>query len=711
MAGNLVEQDVKTLYQGVSRQPDSVRLPGQVQNAENHEFSVVTGGFGKRPGTIDLGVVSGISATDSVHIHSYERDINEKYIVLIRSGSIKVLDINGVEKAVSYPDGVSYLTSSDPQWDFHCVTIADYTIIANKAVTVAMGPAGTGTIYGPTTDWDDLPYKGEAIASYLTATYGTGNWADTSTGCTDGAIWKVSSDSDPKSYYFAKLDKTSGAVWMWKECADPRYPNSFDAATMPWGLIRNADGTFTFKKLTWKPRSSGDPTVCPPPDFVGQKIADIALFRDRLAVASDEVVYFSQAADYFNFWPDKVTLVKDSDPLGRTCTSTSVNFARWGVPFKKSLFVQTDKAQFEISSGDLFTPKKAVIDLCTTYETTPYARPVVLGDILYFAGRKGDRAQIFEYEYHQNTVSNKAVPVTYHVDGYIKHPIVSLAGDASAGILCALSGAERSAIYVYRYFWDGETKAQSAWSKWTFPGVTFIHNIKVIDSSIFILARTAAGSVRLLRLPITNDICESYEPFPIKLDMKRTLEAGVYDNATDTTTFMLPGGVDPSCQIFAGTDTTTPGRQLLVKNTSDTTITLHGNYQGVHCIYGVPYSAYVELSKQFMRAATTQQGKTVTAGRLQLIQVAFDYQDTSYFEVWVTPDGRDTEKYQFTGRVLGSLTNQIGVVPINESGSFEVPVNTRGSTVRIEVVNNTAFPHTITAMWWYGFYNDITQQG
>ena len=38
--GKLLEQSIKTLYQGVSRQPDPVRLPGQVEEAENVLFSI-----------------------------------------------------------------------------------------------------------------------------------------------------------------------------------------------------------------------------------------------------------------------------------------------------------------------------------------------------------------------------------------------------------------------------------------------------------------------------------------------------------------------------------------------------------------------------------------------------------------------------------------------------------------------------------------------
>ena len=79
--GKLVEQTLRTMYQGVSRQPSTVRLPGQVEDAENVMFSVVSGGFSKRPGT-QFFAETLLTYSDHA-FYSYERDSNEKYLVVI----------------------------------------------------------------------------------------------------------------------------------------------------------------------------------------------------------------------------------------------------------------------------------------------------------------------------------------------------------------------------------------------------------------------------------------------------------------------------------------------------------------------------------------------------------------------------------------------------------------------------------------------------
>ena len=68
-------------------------------------------------------------------IWSIQRDESNQYIVAFYNGGIKVYDLNGVEKTVTIQSGASYLTTTNPRDDFKLVNIADYTFVANKAIT------------------------------------------------------------------------------------------------------------------------------------------------------------------------------------------------------------------------------------------------------------------------------------------------------------------------------------------------------------------------------------------------------------------------------------------------------------------------------------------------------------------------------------------------------------------------------------------------
>jgi hypothetical protein len=290
---------------------------------------------------------------------------------------------------VAFPDGKGYLNNSDPENGFAAITIADYTIITNKSVTVALAAAGGGTIKGTKQTWGDLPTSGQALND----------------------VWRVTGrDTDKFSGY---LVIWNGSVWT--ETVDPTAQNSFDASTMPHILVRESDGTFTFKRATWSSRIAGDAVTAPAPDFVGKTITDLSFFQERMAIVFSETCFLGQAGDYFNMWPDKALEVKDSDPFGRSAPSAKVNLLKFATPFRKSMFVTSDKAQFEISStGSSFTSKTAVIDPSTAYRSSPNCRPVAIGDTLYFAASNGGDATVWEYFYNDASVSNTAVDVTKH---------------------------------------------------------------------------------------------------------------------------------------------------------------------------------------------------------------------------------------------------------------------------------------------------------
>jgi hypothetical protein len=142
----LISTSIPNLINGVSQQPDALRLPSQVEAMVNAYPSVVEG-LGKRPPTEHVAkIITG--ALGSAYLHTINRDTAERYIVVITNGDLRVFDINGVEKTVNFPDGKTYLNASDPKTMFRAVTVADYTFIVNTSVTCAMAatksPAQTG---------------------------------------------------------------------------------------------------------------------------------------------------------------------------------------------------------------------------------------------------------------------------------------------------------------------------------------------------------------------------------------------------------------------------------------------------------------------------------------------------------------------------------------------------------------------------------------
>lgn len=143
MSARLISNSIPNLLNGVSQQPDTVKLPNQATIQENALSDIITG-LGKRPPTEHIAKLNTDTLTNS-KVHIINRDQNEQYAVLVNNQSIKVYDLQGNNKTVVTPDGLSYLTSSAPQEDFNLVTVADYTFIVNKTKTTAMSGSASTT--------------------------------------------------------------------------------------------------------------------------------------------------------------------------------------------------------------------------------------------------------------------------------------------------------------------------------------------------------------------------------------------------------------------------------------------------------------------------------------------------------------------------------------------------------------------------------------
>jgi hypothetical protein len=624
--GKLVEQTLRTMYQGVSRQPSTVRLPGQVEEAENVLFSVVSGGFSKRPGT--QFITAAAQADGETAFHSYERDSAEKYLILITNGVIGVYDGSGTAMTVTYTDSLAYLQSSNPSTDMSFSTIGDTTFISNKSIIVTMSVEGV-----------------------------------------------------------------------------------FDASTMPHQIVRNADGTFTYQQCsTYNPRITTDPAftatdLVPTPEFVGHGIADITMHRNRLSFVADETVYFSTSGDYTNFWPKTVGQVIDSDPFGRTASSASVNKLRYVVPFRKALFCSADMAQFELSAANALTPTDTTIDIATQYTAEAGCRPIGFRDELYFASRSGDSAVMFEYYYSDTSVGHTANDVLIHASGYIPAPITRLVSDTVTGTILALSGNDRSSIYVYRTFWNGEEKAQSAWCKWTFGTDTVIRNLTNLGGEIYLLL-TRGSIMSIEKMSLNGDDKPSNFKYPVRLDGLQLLN-GVYDSTDNRTTYTSAYTVTETMQGITDTLTTDQSRSGIRVDPLTVTgseFTVFGDTTLEPIYFGIPYPMNVELSKQYLREADNE---TITTGRLQLKRLYLDYKDSAFLQVEVTPYKRTTKTYTFNGSATGQ---SIQASPDLSSGTFDTPIRTEGSSATIKITNNSYLPCTVTSARWVGFFNEMTRQ-
>lgn len=786
----LISSSIPNFVNGVSQQPYTLRLNSQGEVQENG-LSTVSQGLKKRPPTKHLKKIQS-TPLGNCFIHTINRDLSERYIAVLTNGDLKVYDINGVEKTVAFPNGKGYLSAPSPSLSFSAITVADYTFITNRNITVAV--SGTTT---PTRPFEALinvkagnygkEYKvyinGTLQAEYKTPTgsvaadvdnistdviaaqlaadlvsngYNSGNWTTVKNGsiiyikntvsdfsvttedgfnsagmvAIKGSLQKFSdlpnnayqngfvveitgtgsgeAATQPfDSYYVQYETVNSSGVGVWKECPKPGMYSTIGANTMPHILVRESNGTFTFKQATWKTRLVGDDESNPFPSFVGRNLQDIFFYRNRLGFLSDEAIIFSEAGEYFNFMRTTVTQLLDSDPIDVNASHTKVSILKHAVPFNKQLLLFSEQTQFLIDQGDLLSPKSIGVKVATEFPCNIIAKPVGIGKNVYFAVDKGSNSSFREYFTDLNNQANDAIDITAHIPQYIASGIYKIATAVNEDILVALSTVDPSTLYIYKYFFNANEKLQSSWSKWTFGSDSTILNVDFIGSDMYLVVNRADG-VFLERATVSLGDIGPSEPYNVHLDRKVQLgSADVSYSAGFTTINLTSLGYTPSTgnyQLVVRTHPTLKPGEILTVIWDGTNAKVAGNITGGTYTFGRRYVFTYQLSTVVVRTPTAGGGqKADTEGRLQLRKLAFNYDDAGYFKVKVTPAGRETYSYVFSGKVLGQSSGTIGSYSISE-GRFVVPIISQNIGTNITLENDSPLPSSFLSADWEGFY-------
>ncbi len=778
----LISSSISNLANGVSQQPFTLRLASQAELQENG-LSTTSQGLKKRPPTKHLNkIMSG--TLGNAYIHTINRDENERYVVIVTNGDLKVYDLTGVEKTVSFPNGKSYLTAADPANNFRAVTVADYTFMVNKSTTVT-----TGTTVSTTRPYEALIFvkagnygktyqvfiDGVSRASYTTpdgtagahtanistdfiatqmynglvsSGYSSGAWSITRYGSVihlrnsstnfdirveDGFNNGAMAALKDQVQKFQDLPANAGAsgfalevigdknngfdnFWVefdsegtgaWKETIKPGTRLGYTAATMPHTLVRNADGTFTFDRATWDDRTIGTVTSNEDPSFVTRKITDIFFYRNRLGFLADESVIFSEAGEFFNFYRTTTTQLLDSDPIDVTVSHTKVSTLQHAIPFNRQLLLFSAQTQFVVESGDLLTPKTIAVKQTTEFENTVFAKPVGIGKNIYFAVPKGEYSGMREY-YVIDDVSgtNDSTEITSHVPSYIPKNVYKIAPCLTEDILAVLSEEDSSTLFMYKFFFNGQEKLQSSWSKWTVDAGDSILNADFVLSDLILVIQRSDG-VYLEKISTAVGDIGANEPYTVHLDRKVTVASadlsfdGTYTNIPTTS---LPGVISSGSweAVIPVSQPKKAGIRLPIEYTVSGGRIL-GDYSACDLVVGRKYVFRYVLSPITVKTAVGNSQKSDTVGRLQLRTMQVNFANTGYFLATVTPNGRSTYEYIYSGKTLGLPSSTIGTIDL-DTGNMKFPILSQNTAVDIELSSDAPLPCAFLSADWEGMY-------
>ena len=523
---------------------------------------------------------------------------------------------------------------------------------------------------------------------------------------------------------------------QWEETVKDGIKFKFNYDTMPHILVRQADGNFRFARVDgdtytissvdytlpkWGERTVGDEESAPNPSFIDAPINNVLFFRTRLGFLADDNVILSRVSEFFNFFPETVITVVDSDPIDVSASHTKVAILKHAVTMGEQLILFSDQTQFVLaSSSDSLTPVTANVIVATEFESSAAAQPVGSGSSIYYLTDKGDFAGVREYISQGDAQVRDAANITIHVPRLIPKNIFKFAVSTNEDVLILLGTDNPNTLYINRWL-EGEraNKILNSWSTFTINEARTIRNIDFINNELFLVVEQSTGTT-LEKMSFSADFRETNAPFEFHLDHKVTEgTTGVstsYSSATGLTTFTLPyrlrakmtvvgrylanGETSTFVDTQGNTKTLKSGQVLLTSNSVDgstSTITATGDFRNSKFIIGESYEMLYRFSKQrILQASGGDQQGEVISGRLQVHHWYIKYEDTGFFQVEVTPENRDTSIHKFTGKLLGSSSASIGEINL-ASGTFRFPVMTRADTVNIDVKNSTFLPTQLSS--------------
>ena len=575
-------------------------------------------------------------------------------------------------------------------------------------------------------------------------------FSDLPTVAPNGMVVEVKGDESTNfDNYYVKFVTNNGGTFeegQWEESVEAGITFKFNYDTMPHVLIRQADGNFRFARVDgdtytltidgsatnfelpkWGERTVGDEESAPNPSFIGSKINNVFFFRNRLGFLADDNVVLSRVSEFFNFFPETVLSVIDSDPIDVAASHTKVAILKNAVNMGEKLILFSDQTQFNLtSSSDSLTPKTANVIVTTEFESTDSAPPVGSGSSIYYLTKKGEFAGVREYISQEGIEVRDASNITIHIPRLIPNDIYKVAVSTNEDALVLLGATNPNILYVNRWLYGARSeKILNSWFTYTFDDNRAIKNIDFIGTELFIVTERIVSSgnteVDLEKIPFASDFKEPNATFEYHLDRKITeATSGVsiaYNNTTKISTITVPYKLTANMEFFGrylasgetstfvddtgATQTMKPGQRFLATNTTDGTTTTiniaNADVRNSKFIIGEPFVMHYRFSSQRLTESSGgQKSGEIISGRLQLKHFYIKFEDTGFFKVEVTPDNNTTSTHLFTGRFLGASSATIGQINL-ETGTFKVPIMSRADRVKIDVKNDSFLPTILSS--------------
>ena len=551
--------------------------------------------------------------------------------------------------------------------------------------------------------------------------------------CRHGHVVRVVGNAreEADDYYLRfEADKGDSSKMMhgrWVECLGFNTTSTIDPSTLPVMLQRqwNSDGTrkFLLKHRNWNERIAGDDTSNPMPAFIGKRLSDIFLFKNRLGFLAGESVALSESGEYFNFFRSTVAALLDTSPINVLAASEKVSKLHTALTYAERLLLFSESQQFSLLGNQYLSPKTVSVTPTTDFLNSAAVRPVLAGSTVFFSFPRTDFGGISEYFLSKEQLDSlDAKDITAHIPKYLEGDIKKMAVCSSEDVMAVLTNKTGSArLFIYKFFLDNNNqKTQSAWFTYTTgDGDAQILDIEFISNTLFLIIKRGS-SVYIESLLFEDAQKDTGMDYEVLLDRRLTVDGAspptgvtvTYNSSYQQTKIGLP--YNPTADLaLVKTDGTklTPLTSATqpVLNAGWGTLASNekvfaGQLNNLTFHIGEPYTMEYTFSRPYLRSGGGEGRGVLTGGRHQIRRGTLEFSNSRTFDVAVTHQPQDTtvsSSYSFNGTELGFASAVIGADYLSE-GFYKFGIMGRNDRVTLKLTNSSPYPSDFLSMDYEG---------
>lgn len=544
----------------------------------------------------------------------------------------------------------------------------------------------------------------------------------------DGTLVRIVGAQGSEDDYFMRFDIEDtvvgagfGSSGVWREWYDTTEASLFDLTTMPH-ILTKTGASFDVAKGNWQGRRVGDSTTNPLPSFVGQKIRDLNGFQSRLVFVAGPHVVMSRTNIEVDFFKQSATIEAATDPIDVMSNAETEFSLEWIVPFDRDLIIFADYSQFIITGSISLTATNASMVQTTNFEMGAEAsRPASTGRTLLFPFSNGGFAGVKEFFSSSGVDASDATSITQVQDEYMSGKVTKLTASTNFSFVVVQTDdpTEENTLFVYQYYYDGESKAQASWSRWDFPYA--VKNIFFDGSQLYALMyNTAQGYIQTtLDLDIPAN---AFTGYPISLDIMSRFTAADSSSdyvlsdyiinphdyvlagvaATDLSFIDLPW---PDAKLVQGEHCTVPGQTVsaVVSNISTNVWRYLMNTSTVpdagHVYAGLSYTSLVKPTMPFIRDST---GAAIKNSKLVVTEFVVYYDESGHIDSTMTSKYRAVDQVHTNDKVVTANDPDDPAGKGIRSGDYSIPWGERSDWSELTISSDDIRPMTILEIEWIG---------